>query len=120
VAKATELFVLVRRIVHRAGGGIPAAPLKTKESTKRANWLSRRHSCSSISGRITSTDDNLCFRHAYRPDELVESGCVWKGETNAPMRYCGAKARMVRTMNAVPRLVKKIACGIPALSHSRE
>src|SRR4029079_9709717 len=79
----------------------PAVPLKTEESAKKANRLSRRHSCASKSRRITSTDDNLCFRHTYRPDELVESGCVWKGETNAPMRYCGAKARMVRTMNAV-------------------
>jgi hypothetical protein len=54
----------------------PGLPLKTKEPPKRANWLSRRHSCASISGGITSTDDNLCFRHAYRPDELVESGGV--------------------------------------------
>jgi hypothetical protein len=67
---------------------------------------------------VTSTDDDLRLRHAYRVHELIESSCVRKGQTNASMRYCCAKARMVRAM--CPRCVKKIAWGIPALSHSRE
>ena len=92
--------------------------LKMKQSPKEPNWLSRRHSWNSISGRITSTDDDLRLRHAYRVHELIESSCVRKGQTNASMRYCCAEARMVRAM--CPRCVKKIAWGIPALSHSRE
>src|SRR5262245_45675113 len=53
-----------------------AASLKTKQSAKQTNRLSRRHGCASISGRITPTDDNPCTRHPCRLDELVESGCV--------------------------------------------
>ena len=58
-----------------------------------------------------STDDNLRLRHAYRVDELIESGCVRKREANTPMRYVRAKARMVRTMNAVSPLREKDRVG---------
>ena len=98
-------------------GGQRGSPLKTKEPPKRPNRLSRRHSWKSISGRIRSSDDNLRLRHAYRVDELIESGRVRKREANTPMRYVRAKARIVRTMNAVSALREKDRMG---LSHSRE
>src|SRR5262245_8979917 len=50
--------------------------LKPKQSPEKPDRLSRRHGWHSISRRITSTDDNLRFRHAYRLDELIESCCV--------------------------------------------
>ena len=51
-------------------------PLKAKESPKKPNWLSRRHSWNSIAGRIASTDNNFRLSHAYRLNELIESSCV--------------------------------------------
>jgi hypothetical protein len=71
--QTTAISTMVGRIYSNPRSGFP---LKAKESPKKPNWLSRRHSWNCISGRITSTDDNLRLRHAYRLDELVESGCV--------------------------------------------
>src|SRR5262245_17856171 len=86
-------------------------PLKTKESSKKPNRLSRRHSWNSISGGIPPTDDNLRLGHAFRVYELIESGCVRKREANAPMGYVRAKTRMVRAVNAVSPLREKDRVG---------
>jgi hypothetical protein len=82
-AKGTVIFAFIEPLpfteVSQARAKFSAnrgSPLKTKESSKKPNRLSRRHSWRSISGRITSTDDNLRLRHAYRVDELIESRCV--------------------------------------------
>jgi hypothetical protein len=66
--QTTAVSTMVGRIYsHHPSSGFP---LKAKESPKKPNRLSGRLSWNSISRRITSTDDNLRFRHAYRPDEL--------------------------------------------------
>ena len=82
-AKGTVIFAFIEPLpfteVSQARAKFSAnrgSPLKSKESSKKSDRLSRRHSWRSISGRITSTDDNLRLRHAYRLDELIESSCV--------------------------------------------
>ena len=72
--QTTAISTMVGRIYsHHPRSGFP---LKAKESPKKPNRLSRRHSWNSISGRIMATDDDLRLRHAYRLDELIESSCV--------------------------------------------
>ena len=56
--------------------GASIRTILAKESPKKPNWLSRRHSWNSIAGRIASTDNNFRLSHAYRLNELIESSCV--------------------------------------------
>jgi len=76
-ASGLAIYLLVRsRTEGRFLINLRQGLLKTKEASKKPNRLSRWHSWKSVSGRISSTDDNLRLRHAYRLDELIESGCV--------------------------------------------
>ena len=57
--------------------------LKTKQSAKKPNWLSRRHSWNSISRRITSTDDDL--RHEpYSGSALSLDAAMYESPLFAP------------------------------------
>ena len=95
---------------------------EAEQASEGSKWalLLRRLARRIVTGRIIPSHDDGGFPHAFRRHEIVERGGVRQREADAAVRDGRAEARMVEPWMLWPRVVKKIACGMPALSHSWE
>ena len=73
-----------------------------------------------VAGWIRPSNHDLGVAYGARGDKREQGGSIAERKPHAPMRRRRAEAGMVRAVTAWPRELKKIECGIPALSHSRE